>query len=102
PFSTTSGSPKTVMTGPNKSRSHASNGALQASNGAWQAAHLEDPASSVVLLGEHPDAFVHLAEQPLPGVGQHKLVLHHGSLEEGDDGLAQRRDVGRRLRGKQD
>ena len=57
------------------------------------AQHLEPPAGVVVLLGDHAHRLVDLADQALLGVRHQELAGDHGGLEEGDDDLAQRRDV---------
>ena len=40
-----------------------------------QAAHVHDPAGGVVVFGEHPGAFVDVAEEPLLSIAQYKLEL---------------------------
>jgi hypothetical protein len=53
---------------PRGGSSRSGEGSSQARDRVGQAAHLQDPAGGVVVLGEHARVLVHVAEQPLLGI----------------------------------
>ncbi len=66
---------------------------------AEQATHdVQHPAGLVVVIGQHPAAFIHLADQPLFRIGHHQHILHHRRFEERDDHIAQCADIVRGVR----